>query len=139
MAAKGTPEQHLYGSPVYAGRPVDEIAIEVVIAAGESVSETFDFYNFKTLSLEIPATFTGDTITFLGSMEYTEDATHMLDCYNGNKGEINIKVVPGSICNPEDGQLYGLKNMRYLKLRSGTSGTPVPQAAAATIRISRLG
>lgn len=138
--AIGSPRQHAFGGyPVYSARPVDEYPIEITWADNSAFSATWDFYNWKTFSLFIPSTFVGDTISFVGSSVDTEDENHMYQCYNGDKGVISFKVVANSICNPLPDQLYGLRNLRYLKLVSGTVVIPVLQTTAMTLWMSRLG
>lgn len=123
--------------PVFAERKYT--TFEVVIADTEAYSQTFNFINLRSFAIYIPAGFTGAKISFVGSHADTDDPALMADCYTGHGGEITIDVVAGAWVCPKDDDIHGLHNMKYLKVRAGTSAAPVAQVADVTLRFMCLG
>jgi hypothetical protein len=138
MAINEPVVSNYYGNqPVFAERKMAKFA--VTIPAGSAYSDTFNFVNLRSFAVLVPATFTGNKISFVASYEDTEDETEMSDCYTGHGGEIVVDVVGGAWVCPKDEDLHGLHNLRYLKVRAGVGVTPSLQAETVTLYFVCLG
>lgn len=98
------------------------------IPLGQSLSGAIPIANAQPVALQMPAAWTAADITFRVSQD---DVTYF-DVYNDDGVELAVKVGVGRHI------VLGLPDfpgIRFMKLRSGTSGTPVNQAAARQINI----
>lgn len=104
-------------------------AATAVIANGESLSGAVDCSAGRLGRIVIPATWTAANLTFQGSYDgsnyanlYDEAGTEYTVTVGGAAREIKVPVVD-------------FLSVRYLKIRSGTSGTPVNQGGARTLNL----
>lgn len=101
------------------------------IAAGASVSDTLDLTTTALLGLIMPAAWTAAALT----VEVSADGTTFTGlAYNDAATQCN------SIASPVAGSAYalnlsGLLPYRYVRLRSGTTASPVNQAAERSITV----
>ena len=103
---------------------------EVVIASGASQSGAIDLTEKGSImiGIQMPAAWTAAKLTFLGSF----DGTTYGDLYD-ESGEYQIySAVAGAFISTSFLSFLGL---RYLKLRSGVTATPVNQGAERTFNI----
>jgi hypothetical protein len=95
---------------------------------GGSLSPAVDLRGFQPLAIQMPAAWTAASITF----EVSDDGTNFADLYN-TSGEYSLTVAVDravALSNPNE-----LSGFKYIKVRSGTSGTPVNQGADRIIKI----
>jgi hypothetical protein len=98
------------------------------IAANASLSEAIDVTGLVCLTLEMPAAWTAAAITFAGSL----DGENFFPVYDTNGDEVSITVAASRVIPLDLTRFHGL---RQLKVRSGTAGVPVNQAADRVIKI----
>lgn len=106
-------------------------ALPVAITSGQSLSSALDLSTSdqrcgRLMALVMPAAWTAATLTF----QVSADGTDYFNLYDasGNQYEVDAAASQAIILPPGD-----FAGFRYLKIRSGTSGTPVVQAADRTI------
>lgn len=101
---------------------------QVTIGNGASLSGAADLANDTLLGVLIDTTWTAAVVTFAVSA----DGTNFFPLYDRN-GEVTFSTVAASVflqCDP--GVFAG---WRYVKVRSGTNGTPVNQGGARTLTL----
>lgn len=103
----------------------------VTIANGASLSDVLDLRGRWFVGIEMPSVWTAANITFQGST----DGVTFVDLYTPTGSERSVTAAASRyiVLSPQD---YG--GLNYVKLRSGTSATPVNQAAERTIYVSVL-
>ena len=101
----------------------------VTIANGSSLSDALNIGNRDVFALIMPAAWTSAGLTFQGSF----DGTNYYNLYDDAGNEISFTVGASRyvvIASPA--KFFGLKK---LKIRSGTSGSAVNQAADRVIGV----
>jgi len=99
------------------------------IAAAGSLSAALHIPNgHEVVALLMPAVWTAAGITFQASA----DKSAFGDVFAAGGTEYTLTVVATNYVVIPTGSLHGA---RYIKVRSGTTGTPVAQAAERTITI----
>ena len=101
---------------------------DAVIASGQSLSSVIDLEQLNITGFLIPASWTTAKLTFQAS----PDGTTFGDVQDSSGNEIQLTVAAGKFVGVNLSELSGL---RFIKVRSGTSGTPVNQGADRTISI----
>lgn len=108
----------------YEAKPVGSQMVEtttVTIASGASLSGAADLKGRKLVGIIMPSTWTTASLTFQGSI----DGTNYFNVYDGaTERALIVSTSYYSALNIGD-----WVGFRYLKVRSGTSGTPVNQGA----------
>lgn len=99
------------------------------IANGASLSGAIDLGSTRLAGIQMPAAWTAAALTFQASF----DGVTYADVYSTGGTELSYTVaasrfIPLSITD------WG--GVRYLKVRSGTTGTPVNQGGARTIQLT---
>lgn len=96
------------------------------IANGDSLSDVLNVWPISASAIIMPAAWTAASLTFQGSM----DGVNFFDLFNdsGVEYEIPALVSQSIILNVP-------LTFPYIKVRSGTTGTPVNQGAARSISI----
>lgn len=104
-------------------------SVNATIANGASLSGAVDIGAARRLlSITMPAAWTAAGIT----LQISNDGTNYADVYDAYGTEYAMTVAASRcVLIPAD-----LRRVRYLKIRSGTSGTPVNQAAERVIAIN---
>ncbi len=97
----------------------------VKIAAGDSLSSVADLSLFKVTGFIVPSNWTTAGLSFQASV----DNVTYYDVYT-TSAELTVAVA-ASHCVLIDEDL--LEGVRYLKVRSGTTGAPVVQVTASTV------
>lgn len=101
----------------------------VTITNGTSLSDAIDLGAATLFGIQLPAAWTTANLTFQGS---TDGVTYA-NLFDSNGTEITATVAASQfVVMATPPQWIGL---RYLKIRSGTSGTAVNQAADRTLQI----
>jgi hypothetical protein len=111
-------------------KPVGSQALEmttVTIANGASLSGAVDIGGRKLVAIDMPSAWTAAALTFQASA----DGVTYDDMYDGAT-ERSLTVAASRYMMLNIGDWVGA---RYLKIRSGTSGTPVNQGGARTITL----
>ena len=100
----------------------------LIIPNGGSLSPAFDLRGFEPQAIIMPAAWTAAGLSF----EVSDDGENFADLYN-TSGEYTVAVdVDRAIALPNPNELSAFK---HIKVRSGTTGTPVAQAADRLIKI----
>lgn len=105
--------------------------LTATIANGASVSDALDLANTSLLGIIMPAAWTTAALTVEVS---ADNSTWTGLAYDQDGSQCN------SIASPVAGSAYalnalGLLPYRYIRLRSGTTATPVNQGAARSITV----
>ena len=108
--------------------PVITSNIIVTIASSASLSNAIDLSGTTFSGYVTPAAWTSANITFQASV----DGTNFFNLYDSFGNEVTNVVSTSRFVSlvPSD-----MASIRYLKFRSGTSATPVSQAAERQITI----
>lgn len=103
----------------------------VTIASGQSLSAELDLEGFKLVCILMPAAWDAAAITF--QISDVAGGT-FLDAFDDAGVEISATVDAARAVGFDD-ILPELSSVRFMKLRSGTSATPVNQTASRTFKI----
>lgn len=104
------------------------LTTDAVIASGQAVSGVIDLEQLNIVGFLYPTSWTAADITF----QVSPDGVTYGDLLSDAGVEVKKPVTAGKFIGVSLPELSGA---RYLKVRSGTSGTPVNQAAERTISI----
>jgi hypothetical protein len=110
---------------------MEKVISTVTIANGASLSGVVALGNKRLAAIQMPAAWTAANLSFQGSLDgvtYQE----LQDSF----GAALTVIAAASVCISVDVTLFA--GWPYLKIRSGTSGTPVNQGAARTLQIGAL-
>ena len=105
--------------------------LETTIANGESLSSLIELGSLTLVGIEIPAGWTAANLTLQTT---NESGGTLVDVYDKAGSEYTITVGGASrfiVLDKSDLQGIG----RFIKLRSGTSGTPVNQGADRVLKL----
>lgn len=119
-----------FGKTVAVGAQALEVSVP--IGQGASLSDAIDLRTARLMALWIPAGFSGALLTFQSSA----DGATFGELNDDTGASVSITIAAGTfaiITKPS--QWLGV---RWLKVRSGTSGAPSAQAAAATLALFAL-
>lgn len=106
---------------------IDPQVNTATIANGASLSDSVSVGNGEVVGLIVP-TFTSAALTFQGS----DDDTTFKDVHDSAGAEVSIPANTGDRAYQAPASLKGFA---YIKVRSGTSGTPVNQGAQRLIKV----
>lgn len=103
--------------------------ITATIANGASLSGEIDLSNHKIMTIFMPAAWTAANLTF--QVAAVTGGTFQ-DLYNDGGAEVNVTAAASRAIGVD---IYAgvLASARFIKIRSGTTGTPVTQGAARSI------
>ena len=103
----------------------------VTIASGATgLSDIIDLEGYQLFGIQMPATWVTANITFQTSF----DGTTFQDAYDDSGLEITLQALQGKNISVDINALK-LAPWKYVKFRSGTSGTPVDQTATRVLKI----
>lgn len=102
--------------------------LKVVIANGESLSGAIGLGNQSPVLLIMPAAWTTADVTLQGS----QDGSTYNDIYDRNGNEYTITAAAARLILLD---VADIPSVRWLKLRSGTTGTAVNQGAERTLTL----
>jgi hypothetical protein len=108
-------------------------AIDAIILSGASLTSAIDLSTSdqrcgRLMAIHMPAAWTTASLTFQGS----PDGITYQNIYNASGAEYSVAAAASRDIILPPGDFAGF---RYLKIRSGTSGTPVTQAADRTLTV----
>ena len=106
-------------------------ALTVVIESGESLSGAFDVRQYSQMGIIMPAARTAANLTFQAS---DESGGTYCDVYTDAGDEVSVTAAASRAISI-DLNSSALASYQYLKIRSGTTGTPVAQGADRTLKI----
>lgn len=98
------------------------------IANGASLSAAVSLETGRLFALQMPASWTTANLTFQAS----HDGTTYADMYDEEGTEVTVTAAASRVIVLEPARWLGI---RCLKVRSGTSGSPVNQGAAREITL----
>ena len=102
--------------------------VTATIANAASLSDAIDLQGGRAVAIRMPAAWTTAVLTFQGS----EDDSNYADIYTAGGVELQCAAAASRWIILEPQFFLGC---RYLKIRSGTSGTPVAQGAARSLSV----
>lgn len=113
---------------------------EVVIANGAALSDEADVGAYRILAIQMPASWTTANLTFKGRPGSAADVlSHpndvLQDVYDDAGNEVTVLAAAGRYISLTANKLDALLGVGALKVRSGTTGTPVNQGAARTLTL----
>ena len=111
-----------------AGAQIGLNVFPAVIAAGGTITPEVDLGAFYMVGLYVPSNWTSANITFQAS----PDGVNFGNMFTYLGAEVTFVAVAGEFL-AVDPTLW--KGARAIKVRSGTSGTPVAQSAQVTLQI----
>ena len=113
------------------------ISVPLIIDASEAVTDEYvDLHGLLLCGIHMPDTWTTANITFQGapsqgaSTGSTDEPDTFNDMYDASGTEVTVTAAASRYINLDPASYAGA---RFLKIRSGTTGTPVNQAAARTV------
>lgn len=98
----------------------------VTIANGAALSGLADLGGVVLVGIVMPAAWTTAALTFSASAEPSTGSQTFSDLYVSGGTELSYTVVAAHYIAVDPANWYGI---RFVKLRSGTGGAPVNQAA----------
>lgn len=111
-----------------AAQGADIATVTTTIAAASSLSPAIDLTTKRLAGIIIPASWTTANLT----LQASADGTNWFNVYDALGTEYTITAAASlAIIVP----LTDMIGFRYLKIRSGTSGTPVNQTDARTLTL----
>lgn len=108
--------------------PAIPTAQPVTIANGASLSDAIRPNGAAMVGIEMPATWTTANLTFQVSV----DGTTYNNLYDSTGTEVTVTAAASRYIQLNPASFEGFL---YVKVRSGTSGTPVNQGGARTIKV----
>jgi len=111
-------------------QPLNVLAAEVTIAQGASLSGLIDTRGLPLVGVLMPATWDPADVTFQSSI----DGTTFGNCFDREGNE--IKLVNGAAVSRAFHIAPSvLPGVRFVKVRSGTTATPVSQGSARVLTL----
>ncbi len=104
------------------------LSLTATIASGASLSDALDLTGLTVVGLQMPSTWTAAAIT----LESSADNATFDDVYDSEGNELSLTADASRFIPLAP---TAMVSYPYLKLRSGTSGTPVNQAATRVITV----
>lgn len=102
--------------------------LDVVIASGGSLSPVVDLGSLTPLGIVMPAAWDAAGLTFMVSA----DGTTFYDLYDDAATEVAVAADASRVVRLDPANWAGF---RYIKIRSGTTGSPVNQNADRTLTL----
>ena len=110
---------------------------QATILSGASLSNELDLQGAEWLGFELPANIDGATsITFATAAEQGGNAGVFQKLVDSAGAEVTMTVAAGENVSPTSGLVALLAPWRYLKVRLGTSGSPVVASADRVINVA---
>ena len=107
---------------------IDERQITATIASGQSLSAEVNLGAGRLFAISMPSAWTTAALTFQGSF----DSETFYDLYDEEGTEVTVDAAASRFILIDPNKWFGL---RTLKIRSGTTGTPVNQGAARVLNL----
>jgi hypothetical protein len=123
------PKQATNGQMIVETVPAAPATLDAVIANGASLSAAVEIGKTWVTGLILPAAWTAASLTFQGSV----DGTNFYNLYDTDGTEVTSQAAVDRFVRLDSADW---SKFSHIKIRSGTSGTPVNQGAARTIKIT---
>jgi hypothetical protein len=114
------------------GRPGEPNVKTVTIASGASLSGAVDLEGYTLVGILMPAAWTAAALTF--AVASTLAGTYA-DAYTDAGVEVSATVAASRYVGLRSDLAMALAAARFLKVRSGTTGTPVNQGDARILTL----
>lgn len=119
----------LAGGPAFAAGDLAVVQSTATILSGASLSGAIDLGPNRAFAIVMPASWTTANLTFQGSA----DGITYNNLYDDTGTEVSVTAAASQyIVVSSPAKLLGV---RWIKVRSGTSGTPVNQGADRVVKI----
>lgn len=105
----------------------------ITITMATNLSTVMNFSRYKNMVIVMPSAWTAADITF--AVSSTKAGTFSKLTYGIDGTEVTIKAVASVVIALDGKAKEALEACSFVKIRSGTAGTPVGQAAARTFTI----
>ncbi len=102
------------------------------IAAGQSLSGPVSLGAFTLVGISMPTAWTTASLTFQAS---PDGGTTWQDIYDGAGNEVMITAAAQQFVMLPNFPSYDWRGINMLQVRSGTTGAPVNQVAAAVVNL----
>lgn len=109
--------------------------IDATIAAAASISGDIDLGPLRLEGVIMPAAWTAADLTF----QVSRDGSAFQNLFDDADNEVIVQAAASRNVALRDDVKKAFSGWRWLRVRSGTSGTPVAQAAERTIGIQAGG
>lgn len=115
--------------------------ISTNIPANEALSGMVDLGNSTVVGFELPETFPTTTLTFQAKAKVSEEGTGDVsledwdNVYDDTGTELSVTVAQGRCVGLKSDKASVLAPFRFIRLRSGTSATPVNINPGGVIRL----
>ena len=97
-------------------------------AAADGLSPAINVGNYRASGIQMPAAWTAGNLTF----QVSADGVTYADLYDNTGTEYTATAAASRVILLPAVDFIGIQ---YLKIRSGTSGTPVQQAAVRSLKV----
>jgi hypothetical protein len=114
------------------GQPGEPKTVTVTIAIDASLSDEADLEGYTLVGIHMPAAWTAAGLSFQVA---TISGGTFCDAYDDAGTEVTVSAAASRYIGLTSADALCLSAARFLKVRSGTTGTPVNQAAARTITL----
>jgi len=109
-------------------------SLSVTIAMGTALSPAIDLQAQRLWAIQMPAAWTAANLTFQVGIGSTVDSAVFANLFNSSGVEYTVTAAASETIMVPFADFIGA---RYLKIRSGTNGTPVQQAADRILMLQR--
>lgn len=106
---------------------------DITIAAGASLSAAIEVGEGVLNGIQMPANWTTASMTFQGSADGTTYSNLSSDDGDGTVTEVTLGVTASGYLSALDPTIFA--GLNYMKIRSGTAGSPVNQTNAAVVKL----
>lgn len=106
----------------------DIVERKAVIAASASITDAIDLKTNRLACIQMPSSWTAANLTF----QVSSDGETYADLYDAFGSEYTVTADASQALLVDVKDFFGF---RFLKIRSGTSGTPVNQAAGRELKL----
>jgi hypothetical protein len=115
------------------------IVKKVTIANGTSLSDEVDMSGLQLVAIQMPSGWTTANLTFQAGVIVSQDGKNTITYGNvldDGGTEVVVTAAASGFITIRPTVAAALRGIKFLKVRSGTSATPVNQAAARIITLS---
>lgn len=110
------------------------VKLQVAIANGAALSGEVDLSQYEVVGIQMPSAWTAAALTFQGrghnDVLADETIPALADVYDDGGTELSVSAAASRYIAIVGSKRDALASLRYMKVRSGTTGTPVNQGAA---------
>jgi hypothetical protein len=124
----------LGGKKVDYTAPVDYVRTVSIAAGATGLSGEIDLEGASLMAISMPAAWTPANITFQAASALAANGGVYQDVYDDSGSEVVVTAAAAHIITVDLNALK-LAALRYIKIRSGTTATPVDQTTPRTITL----